>query len=142
MNSIALAGIAGAAAGGIVILASHLALRVNAGGVVRDLDQLRLFGREFSRRESHLIGIAINALLYAVAGVGFGTLVWFGILSHDAAGLAVYVLVLTLVFGGVFLPLEGHGLFGSREDPWFAVDLLIANAVWVILFEAILRLVV
>jgi hypothetical protein len=142
MNSILLAGIAGAAAGGIVILVSHLAQRVNAGGVVRDLDDLRLFGRAYSRRESHLIGLVINAFLYAAAGVGFGALVQFGILAHDAAGLAVYILILTLVFGGVILPLEGHGLFGSREDAWFAIDLLIANVIWAMLFGAIFRLVV
>jgi hypothetical protein len=142
MNSIALAGIAGVAAGGMMILLSHLVLRVDMAQGARDLDRLRLFGKEYSRRESHVIGIIIHALLYGVAGVAFGSLVQAGMLAHDLPGAVMFIIVLTLAFGGIIMPLEGHGIFGSREDSWFALDLLIANAVWVILFEAILRLVV
>jgi len=142
MNSILLAGAAGFAAGAVMILLSHLVLRTG-GDDVRDLDQLRLFGKRYSRRESHIIGIIIHALLYGAAGIVFGALAHFGIFSADEpASYAAYTLILALVFGGVFLPLEGHGLFGAREDAWFAIDLIIANVIWVLLFGAIFSLVV
>jgi hypothetical protein len=134
--------IAGFAAGGILVLLSHLAFRVGAGSGLREIDQLHFLGRTFSRRESHVVGICIHLVLYGVAGIAFGGLVGFGMLANSVIGLVEYCLIITLVFGGVILPLEGHGLFGLREDPWFAVDLLIANAIWVTLFTAILRLIV
>ncbi len=134
--------VAGFAAGGVLILLSHLAFRVGAGSGLREIDQLHFFGRTFSRRESRIVGILIHLILYGLAGSAFGILVQFGMLAHTVLDLTEYLLILTLVFGGVILPLEGHGLFGLEEDPWFPVDLLIANAIWVILFEAILRLMV
>jgi hypothetical protein len=141
MNAIALAGLAGLAAGSVMILVSHLVLRTG-GDNIRDLDRLHFFGKTLTRRESHVAGIIIHALLYGAAGIGFGALAHFGMLSTDDAGsYGAYLLVLTLVFGGVILPLEGHGLFGSREDAWFAVDLLISNAIWTILFWTIYPLV-
>jgi hypothetical protein len=141
MNGIVLAGLSGFAAGSVMILISHLVLRTG-GAEVRDLDRLRLFGKTLTRRESHVAGIVIHAILYGAAGIGFGALAHFGILSANEAGsYGAYLLILTLVFGGVILPLEGHGLFGSREDAWFAVDLLISNAIWTILFWTVYPLV-
>ncbi len=137
-----IAGIAGIIAGGIMILLSHLAPYVGAGSFVKDVDVIRCFGRTCTRRESHFIGIMVHVALYLAAGLAYGALVTQGVVSgFGPLPLGAYALILTIFFGGVVMPLEGHGLFGWREDHWFAADLLIMNAVWVILFGLIMQVI-
>lgn len=140
MSVILLGGLAGIGAGSIVLFLSHIAPRWNAGRFVRDLDQLRLFGRAYSRREAHVIGV----LLHLGLTFFFGALYAFGVLQGLAGGygafpLAVYAVLLTLFWGGIVMPLEGHGLFGVREDEWFPVDLLLSNLGWAFLYAIIVR---
>jgi hypothetical protein len=138
MNLILLGGIAGAAAGGILLFLSHIAPRFGAGAFVRDLDAVRVFGREISRREAHALGMFLHLALSFV----FGALYAFGVSQGIASGyravpLAAYAGLITLFAGGVVMPLEGHGLFGWKEDSWFVVDLFITNVLWTALYALV-----
>jgi hypothetical protein len=131
--------VAGLAAGGIMILLSHLAPRFGAGAFVKDVDVIRCFGRTCSRRESHVIGVTIHAILYSFFGLIYAFGASAGIVSgYGALPLCLYALIMTVFLGGVIMPLEGHGLFGLKEDHWFAADLLLANIGWVILYGLIM----
>lgn len=137
-----ISGIAGIIAAGVMILLSHLAPYVGAGSFVKDIDVIRCFGRTCTRRESHIIGVMVHIALYLACGLVYGALVAQGILSgFSALPLGAYALIVTVFMGGVVMPLEGHGLFGWREDHWFAADLLIMNAVWAILFGLIMQII-
>jgi hypothetical protein len=139
---VVIAGIAGIIAGGIMIFLSHLAPYVHAGSFVKDVDVIRCFGRTCTRRESHIIGIMVHLALYLAAGLAYGALVAQGLASgFGPLPLVAYAVFITVFMGGVVMPLEGHGLFGWREDHWFAADLLIMNAVWVILFGLIMQII-
>lgn len=139
---ILLAGLAGLTAGAIVIFLSHVAPRLGMAEKAPDMDVIRCFGYTCTRRESHVIGVAVHAIFYFVFGMVYG----FGVTQGIAAGyavipLAVYAVVITIVLGGVVLPLEGHGLFGWREDHWFTADLLASNMVWALLFGAVMSVI-
>ena len=137
------AGIAGLIAGIIMIFASHMAPRLGAGAFVKEVDVIKCFGRTCSRRESHIIGMLVHGSLYIAAGLVYGALAEQGVVSgFGAIPLLFYAALLTVFMGGVIIPLEGHGMFGWREDHWFAVDLIIMNLVWVILFGMIMQLIV
>jgi nitric oxide reductase large subunit len=49
-------------------------------------------------------------------------------------------LIVTLFMGGVVMPIEGHGLFGVKEDSWFPFDLLMTCILWAAIFWMILNL--
>lgn len=141
MNEFLLSGVAGLGAGGIILFLSHIAPRFGAGNFVRDLEELNLFGREYTRRESHVIGVFIHLLLCLISGVVYKFGVDLGIASgYGFWPLSVYAVLLTIFFGGVVMPLEGHGLFGIREDVWFPVDLLLTNLGWVFFYSFLLSL--
>lgn len=141
MSPIIYAGAAGIAAAGIMLFLSHVAPFAGAGRVVQDTDTMRLFGRQYSRREAHVAGILVHIAASFCFGVLYAWSVSLGIVSgYGFWPLSAYALLLTIVVGGVLMPLEGHGLFGRKEDPWFAFDLLLANIGWVILFALIIRL--
>ena len=138
---ILLALVGGAMSGVILLFFSHVAPRFGAGNFIRDLDEPRAFGKELTRREAHLLGALLHLLTSIVAAGTFAVLVaqfvfsGFGLLPLLGCGM-----VMTLVIGGVLLPLEGHGLFGFKEDPWFPVDLFLTNVLWSVLFWWIMRI--
>ncbi|MBD3251360.1 hypothetical protein GF380_02795 [Candidatus Uhrbacteria bacterium] len=133
--------IAGFSAGAIMILLGHVAPLLGANRLAKDLDVLRLFGRKYSRRESHIVGMIIHLILYAFFGIVYGVAVVQGVFDGvQPFPLGIYLALITIVMGGVIMPLEGHGLFGVKEDHWFVVDLLLMNAGWLILFAAIFRI--
>lgn len=135
MTFIAYGGIAGIGAGAVLLFLSHLAPRIGAGNFVHDADRLRLFGRAYSRREAHLFGMIVHLSLSFLAGAIYAFGLQEGFVSGlQAVPLLVYAIILTVFFGGVLMPLEGHGLFGLKEDRWFPLDLLITNVLWVLLF--------
>ncbi len=129
--------IAGIVAGGAMILLSHVAPRYGAGAYAKDVDVIRCFGRACSRRESHVIGITVHMILYAFFGLLYAVGAEQGIVTgFGAVPLFIYAILVTLTIGGIFLPLEGHGLFGMREDRWFMIDLVLANLGWAVLYGA------
>lgn len=140
MSLILLGGIAGVVAGSILLFLSHIAPRFAAGAFVRDLDAVRVFGREVSRREAHALGM----LLHLILSFFFGAFYAFHVTQGVASGfhfipLAVYTVLITVFTGGVVMPLEGHGVFGWREDRWFIADLLLTNIFWTVLYALIVR---
>ncbi|MCC7356927.1 hypothetical protein IT408_00240 [Candidatus Uhrbacteria bacterium] len=132
---------AGIIAGVIILFLAHIAPHFGAGNFVRDLDQPRILGKEVTRRESHLIGIFVHLLISGVFGCWYAILVQSGIfLSFDFLPILIWSTVLFVFMGGVIIPLEGHGLFGIKEDVWFPFDLLMSNIFWGILFWFTMRL--
>lgn len=135
MTPVLLGAVTGFGAGAILLFIAHVAPRIGAGAFVRDVDELRVFGRMYSRREGHLIGVFLHLALSFVFGGIFAIAVDQGVFpGYSTAPLALYAIVLTVFMGGVVMPIEGHGLFGIREDAWFPVDLAFTNILWVAVF--------
>ena len=138
---ILLAFVGGAMTGAILLFLSHIAPRFGAGNFIRDLDEPRVFGKILTRREAHLLGALLHLLMSIAAAVSFAYLVarsvfpGFGLLSLLGWGV-----VLTIVIGGIILPLEGHGLFGVKEDAWFPIDLFLMNVLWSVLFWWLMKM--
>lgn len=141
MSIVIVAIAAGLSAGAVTLLLAHFAPWLGAGSFVRDIDRPVLFGGVVTRREAHLVGIAVHLGCSAVFGGAFGLLVQlnllpgFGYLWALAWGMA-----LTAIIGAIVLPLEGHGFFGWNEDAWFPVDLLLSSVFWSLLFAWLVRL--
>lgn len=132
---------AGGIAGVILALAAHIAPLFGAGNFIRDIDEIRIFGKQITRREAHLLGIFVHLMLCVLAGLGFA----YGVEQQLLAGfqiipmLAWSVMVL-LVTGLVVMPLEGHGFFGTKHDAWFIVDAFCTNLLWGGLYLLLVRL--
>jgi len=143
MTPLLLGTFGGLGAGAVLLLLSHIAPRFGAGAFVRDLDQVCVLGHDCSRREAHFIGIALHLALSLLFGAAYVYGVGEGVVSgFHPLPLTLYALVLTIVMGGIVLPLEGHGLFGVKEDGWFPVDLLVTNLLWALLFGLFMSVVV
>lgn len=141
MTSIIIAIMAGVSAGAVTLFLAHVAPWLGAGSFVRDIDQPRLFGASVTRREAHIVGIAVHLALSAVFGGVFGLLVTFRIFpGFEYLWSMVWGVVLAIIAGVVILPLEGHGFFGLNEDAWFPVDLLLSSLLWSLLFAWFVRL--
>ncbi len=132
---------AGAMSGVILLFFSHLAPAFGAGNFIRDLDQPHIFGQPVTRREAHLLGALVHVLVATLFGGIYAYLVMLHIfLGYELLSLLGWSLVLSLFVGGIVMPLEGHGLFGVKEDTWFPVDLVLTNAVWSLLFWWIMQM--
>jgi hypothetical protein len=132
---------AGAIAGAITLFLAHLAPMFGAGNFVRDLDEPHVFKRAISRREAHLLGVLLHLLMTAAFGGLYAYLVAAGVfLDFSLLPILGWGLVFTLFMGGVVMPIEGHGIFGVREDAWFPVDLLLTHVGWAVVFWWIIRL--
>jgi hypothetical protein len=140
MSMILWAAISGLGAGAILAFFSHLAPWVGAGSFVREPDRIRLAGKAVTRREAHVAGVFAHLVLSGIFGAGYAMLMQYGIVDGRPFSLGLYAVVLTIFVGGVVLPLEGHGLFGVKEDAWFPLDLLLTNIVWVALFAFTMHL--
>ena len=133
--------VAGVLAGAIVLFLSHVAPIFGAGNFVKDIDDPHIFGKEVTHREAHFLGILVHLLVSAWFGGIYGWFVGLGIFGgYGLPSILGWGVVLSVFVGGVVLPLEGHGIFGVREDAWFPVDLFLANIVWSVLFWWILSL--
>lgn len=141
MNSLILSAMgAGLCAGAVILFLSHIAPHFGAGNFVRDLDQPVLFGKHITKREAHFVGILVYLVLSLLFGGLFGFLVSLGILQIHFLSIIGWSVILALIYGGIVLPLEGHGLFGVKEDPWFPVDLFLSYLLWAVIFWWLMRL--
>jgi hypothetical protein len=132
---------AGAAAGGVLLFLSHIAPRFGAGNFVRDIDKPVLLGRSVTRREAHFVGMLVFLVMSSVFGAGFAVLADQGLVSgFDMLPIFAWGMALATLNGLVILPLEGHGIFGVKEDSWFPVDLVITHILWAVLFWWLMRL--
>jgi hypothetical protein len=132
---------AGASAGAILLFLSHIAPKFGAGNFVRDLDKPILLGRSVTRREAHFVGMFLHLVMSAVFGAGYAVLADHGLVSgFDPLPIFAWGLGLACVNGLVVFPIEGHGIFGIKEDSWFPVDLVITNLLWAALFWWLMRL--
>ncbi len=132
---------AGASAGGILLFLSHVMPRFAAGNYIRDLDQPHVLGRAITRREAHFVGVFFHLLISVVFAGLFGLLVTEGLIRDFSFWpLMLWGVVVTIFVGGVVLPLEGHGIFGIKEDVWFPLDLLVTNILWSILFWWLMKM--
>lgn len=133
--------VAGILSGVILLFFSHVAPLIGARNFIVDLDEPRIFGKAISRREAHLIGALTHLLLSGAFGGVYAILVTRGLFENfHLLPLLGWSLIVSLFVGGVVMPLEGHGLFGVKEDAWFPVDLFVSNALWAVLFWGMMRI--
>lgn len=132
---------AGASAGAILLFLSHVAPQFGAGNFVRDIDKPVLLGRNVTRREAHFVGMFVHLVMSAVFGGAFAVFADLGVVSgFTFVPIFAWGIALACVNGLVILPLEGHGIFGAKEDSWFPIDLVITNLLWAVLFWWLMRL--
>lgn len=132
---------AGIISGALITLLAHLAPVFGAGNYIRDLDQPRLFGKSVTRREAHLLGIAVHLVISGIAGGAFAFLLGQGVFQDiSLSALLIWSCVVCVCNGGIILPLEGHGIFGIKEDAWFPVDLLLSHLMWGVLSWFVVQL--
>lgn len=140
-NLLLIGACAGGIAGAIITSAAHIAPLFGAGNFIRDIDEIRIFGRGISRREAHLLGILIHLVIAVLAGAGFAYGVEQGLLSgFRILPMLGWSTLVALITGGVIMPLEGHGFFGTKHDPWFIVDAFCTNLLWGGLYLLLVRL--
>ncbi|MFH1620980.1 MAG: hypothetical protein ABIB04_02750 [Patescibacteria group bacterium] len=133
--------VSGAIAGAIIIFFSHVAPYFGVGNFVRDLDQPHVFNKKISRRESHLLGILVFSLVSCLFGGLYTYFVERSVfVDFSFISIAGWGFLMAIFFGGVVMPLEGHGIFGVKEDVWYPVDLVLANFIWAILYWWIIKL--
>ena len=139
MGSLLLVGaVAGISAGAIMTFLSHIAPRFGAGNFIRDIDRPQVFGRDVTRRESHLLGILVHLCLSLVFGLIYALLVERELVAgFELLPILFYSLVLALFTGFVVMPIEGHGLFGRKHDNWFMADVILTNIFWGLVFYAL-----
>jgi hypothetical protein len=137
-----LAGAIGVVASGVLVLLSVITPRWFVSEAVHELDVVRFGGRSLSKKESSLVGVLIHFIFSLFFGVLFGAGMNLGIFDLHLVSMGMYSIVMTLILGGIVLPLEGHGLFGWREDHWIPVDLFAMNVLWVLIFWFVLSVLI
>lgn len=131
----------GTLAGAILLFLSHIAPSLGAGNFIRDIDEPHAFGRDITHREAHFLGALIHLTLSGIFGGLFAYLVTVGVFADfSILSLLGWALITALFLGGVVLPLEGHGIFGVKEDAWFPVDLVLTSVGWAVLFWVFMHL--
>ncbi len=128
---ILLGALSGACAGASLLLLTHIAPSLALQQVVRDVDEPRVFDKHISRREAHLVGVVVHVCAATVFGAVYG----YFVREQLVPGFALIPLlgwggVLWMFLGGIVMPIEGHGIFGVKEDSWFPVDLMITSFLW------------
>lgn len=142
INISLIAASAGVVASGVLILFSAIIPRWFVSAAVHQLDVIHMSGRILSKKESYVVGILIHLIFSLFFGALFGVGMRLGIVDISIVSMMVFYVVVSLVLGGIVLPIEGHGLFGWKEDHWIPVDLLAMNAVWVLIFWALLAVLI
>jgi uncharacterized membrane protein YagU involved in acid resistance len=137
-----LAGLVGIAASGFLMLCSVLLPKWFVSSAVHELDEVRFGSRVLSERESTILGVLLHFIFSFFFGAAFGTCLNAGILALNLLSMVIYGAIMVLILGGVVLPLEGHGWFGWKEDHWILVDLIAMNALWALMFWAILSVLI
>lgn len=127
--------IAGTLAGVILLFFSHLAPYVGAGNFVSELAGTKMMGKRVTRREGQFVGMLVHVLVSAASGGLYMELMRYSVVA-DAGLFSIlgWSAIMATFIGGVIMPLEGHGLFGIKEDAWFPIDLFLTNIGWGILF--------
>ncbi len=132
---------AGTMSGAILLFFSHVAPAWSAKNFIRDIDEPRIFGKKKSRREAHLLGAAVHIVVATIAGAGYAFLITQSVVREFSfLSVLSWAIVVGIFLGGVIMPIEGHGIFGVKEDAWFPVDLFLTQLLWAILFWWIMGL--
>ena len=131
---------AGLAAGAILTFLSHVTPRIGAGNFIKEPDPATFFGRQLTRRESHLIGVLIHLFLSLLYGILFAFGVVQGWVTFSLLPILAWSVVLLVFAGLIVMPLEGHGFFGTKHDPWFALDVFLTNILWGLIYLGLIRL--
>jgi hypothetical protein len=138
MNLPFLAGAIGVTASCVLILFSFLLPRWFVSTAVHQIDAFRFGDRIFSKKESQTLGVFIHLIFSMFFGALFGVGMNMGIFDVGLLSMTIYLVIISLILGGIVLPVEGHGLFGWREDHWIPVDLIAMNTVWIFIFWGLL----
>lgn len=131
---------AGVAAGAILLFLSHIAPRFAAQNFIQELGPSTIFGHTLSRREAHLMGILVHLILSLIYGALFAFGVERGWASFTILPILGWSVILLLFTGLIVMPLEGHGWFGLKHDAWFAVDALLTNLLWGVMYFVLIKL--
>lgn len=132
---------AGMAAGALQLFLSYVAPAFGAGNFIAEAPEPIVLGKKLSRRETQLVAVLLHLVTTAIFGALYALAVNYGwITDFSLIGIAAWSVILSLLAGLIFMPLEGHGLFGRRHDAWFFADSLISHLFWGLAYFGILQL--
>jgi hypothetical protein len=133
MSPILLDAFAGTAGGAVLIFLSfllpHLGL-IQHSRLEADPGHIH----HLPRREANILSVAVHLVLFGILGMILGICVRAGVASTSIGSVLGAGTIVTLIFGGIILPIEGSGVFGWKEDHWLGIDLFVMNVIWVVLF--------
>lgn len=133
-----LTGAIGIVASGVLVLLSAIVPRWFVSEAVHELEVFRFGSKALSKKSSRLVGVLVHFIFSMFFGILFGAGMTVGIFQLNLASMGIFSIIMTLILGGIILPLEGHGLFGWREDHWIPVDLFAMNVLWIFIFWIVL----
>ena len=110
-----LTGAIGIVASGVLVLLSAIVPRWFVSEAVHELEVFRFGSKTLSKKGSRLVGILVHFIFSLFFGILFGAGMTIGFFQLNLASMGTLSIIMTLILGGIILPLEGHGLFGWRE---------------------------
>lgn len=135
--------VAGGIAGIIMAILIHLAMLVSVRGKhLPDIDAHYLFGRKYSAREAHLLGILIQLALSAVFGGVYVMLVDYAIVfkNFDYIDIALFGVLVWFLKGLIVTPLLGIGFFGAKEGKYVWFEMFITHQIYALAFYVSIHL--
>lgn len=133
MSPILLDAFAGTAGGAVLIFLSFLLPHLNLIRHPRlEADPGHI--HHLPRREANIVSVGVHLVLFGILGMLFGLCIRSGLATASFGSIVTAGFIVTIIFGGIILPIEGSGFFGWKEDHWLGIDLFVMNSVWVVLF--------
>ena len=115
----------------------HLATLISVRGKhLPDIDAHYLFGRKYSAREAHVLGIFIQLALSTVFGGIYVLLVNNSIFFQDFGylNIALFGVLVWLVKGLGMTPLLGIGFFGAKEGKYVWFEMFVIHQIYALAF--------
>jgi hypothetical protein len=137
--------LAGGIGGMVMAVLIHLAPLVTVHKKhLPDIDSHYFFGRRFSERETHLLGILVQLVLSALFGGIYVLLVDYKIIFTDFHYLSILFFGVLIWFlkGLIILPLLGIGLFGAKEGKWVWLEMFLLHQIYAFVFWLAIKLYV
>jgi len=135
--------VAGGIGGVVMAILIHLApLVVYHKKHLPDIDAHYFFGRKFSERETHLLGILIQFVLSAIFGGVYVMLVKLGIVfdGFDYLHIALFGVVVWFIKGVIITPLLGVGFFAAKEGKYVWFEMFLLHQIYALIFWATINL--
>ena len=129
--------VAGGIGGVVMAILIHLATLISVRGKhLPDIDAHYLFGRKYSAREAHILGIFIQLAFSTVFGGIYVLFVNYNILfqNFDYLYIVLFGVLVWFLKGLIITPLLGIGFFGAKEGKYVWFEMFITHQIYALAF--------